>query len=287
MVKGLSIDIDGGNSLSNRSKAVRAHKVDGPYLKRQIYYKRIKNPTDRHRLTTKPSLRRIKPSLHDGRILADKLIYQANLSSLGLKKKHKRKRRNKMVVQEQAQERANQLSSPQDSMKMDSMPKMVFDNPELMSQFPELVKQGSFIENKLQKIQLAKQGPDPVQREIKKLDGFKKDINNADQINKYFKPVAKKAEPVRRLIGESSIAFKRRQKKGKRKTLDSIGGFIPIKKKQVVDRAAKNFISNYTRNTKSTAKELKGLKKDMRSMVKSQKQMQKLLNKILKKRRII
>ena len=121
------------------------------------------------------------------------------------------------------------------------------------------------------------------QNEVKKLNTFKDNIKNADKINNYFKPAKKKAKPIRQLIGESNIAFKRRKKK----LMDSMSGTIPIKKKQVVDRAAKNFINNSTRNMKSTKQELKELKKDMKTMVKNQKMMQKMLNKIIKKRMLI
>lgn len=276
--KGLFIKIDRGENQTNISKEVRAHKVSGRHLNRQIYYKRIKNPTDRHKIKAKPSLR-------DGRILTEKLIYGSNLSNLTLsKKKHKRKRKNKTIVQEKALNTEKQLSLPQSPTTLENSPKMVFDNPELMAKYPNLVKQGSFIEGKLKKVQQARQGMStPVQSEIKKLNEFKKDVKNADQINNYFKPVKKKVKPIRRLVGESSIVFKRRKKK----LIDSVGGTIPVKKKQVVDRAAKNFITNYTRNIKSTKKELKDLKKDMKSMVKNQRQMQKMLNKIIKKRMVI
>lgn len=274
--KGLFIKIDRGKHQTNISKEVRAHKVNGRHLNRQIYYKRIKNPTDRHRIKAKPSLR-------DGRILTEKLIYGSNLSNLTLpKKKHKRK--NKTIVKEKALNTEKQLSLPQSPATLENSPKMVFDNPELMAKYPDLVKQGSFIEGKLKKVQLARQGMStPVQSEIKKLNEFKKDVKNADQITNYFKPVKKKVKPIRKLVGESSIVFKRRKKK----LIDSVGGTLPVKKKQVVDRAAQNFITNYTRNIKSTKKELKDLKKDMKAMVKNQKQMQKMLNKIIKKKMII
>lgn len=274
--KGLFIKIDRGKHQTNISKEVRAHKVSGRHLNRQIYYKRIKNPTDRHRIKAKPSLR-------DGRILTEKLIYGSNLSNLTLpKKKHKRK--NKTIVKEKALNTEKQLSLPQSPATLENSPKMVFDNPELMAKYPDLVKQGSFIEGKLKKVQLARQGMStPVQSEIKKLNEFKKDVKNADQITNYFKPVKKKVKPIRKLVGESSIVFKRRKKK----LIDSVGGTLPVKKKQVVDRAAQNFITNYTRNIKSTKKELKDLKKDMKAMVKNQKQMQKMLNKIIKKKMII